>query len=186
MTDSPITAADVAEFLAAADNVIADELGGKVGLHAAKSTVHIEVTPRRATASGSDVGQENAVRFVARVFPVEPATPAAAEPVHLAPEIARELTYLSPGENHEGWTVVDKEEDGHTRWESHHSLIIRNEAGEHFQGHYRKGLTEYQDTKPWEYEKTARFDPVVRRPRVVQVFDWVTPAKDAGATLTGS
>ncbi|MFC4014693.1 hypothetical protein ACFOY2_46235 [Nonomuraea purpurea] len=70
----------------------------------------------------------------------------------------------------------------HTRWESHHSLIIRNEAGEHFQGHYRQGLTEYQDTKPWEYEKTARFDPVVRRARVVRVHDWVTPAKNAAAS----
>ncbi|MEU4510144.1 hypothetical protein AB0G05_11650 [Nonomuraea wenchangensis] len=30
-------------------------------------------------------------------------------------------------------------------------------------GPYRKDLTEYRDTKPWEHEKAARFDPVERR-----------------------
>ncbi|TMR10083.1 hypothetical protein ETD86_40885 [Nonomuraea turkmeniaca] len=183
---SDLTTETVATFLAADNNVVTDELDGRVGLYATGNTIHIEVAPRRAAASGPEGGEENAVRFEAHVFPVEPALPAATEPVHLDPATARELTYLSPGEDLDGWTVVKSEEHGHTRWNSHHTLIIRNDAGEHFAGHYRKGLTENQDTKPWEGERTARFDPVVSRARVAQVHNWVTPAKRTGPAPAAS
>ncbi|MFG6197703.1 hypothetical protein [Nonomuraea sp. JJY05] len=174
---SDLTAEAIADFLAAADNTLADELDAKVGLYATGHTLHIEVTPRQSS---------NAVRFAARVFPVEPAPPVAAEPVRLDAETARELTYLEPGDDYEGWTLVLIKEQGSTRWASSHSIVIRNEAGEHFASHFRTGLTEQQETRPWEGLKVALFKPVARRTRVVQVHDWVAPAENADAAPAAS
>ncbi|MEV8639247.1 hypothetical protein AB0395_47090 [Streptosporangium sp. NPDC051023] len=115
--------------------------------------------------------------FQAHVFQVDPELPIASEPVYLDPDDARELTYERPGEGFDGWTVVANEPIDTTRWKSHHRLVIRNEAGEHFAATYSKGLTEQQEARPWDCEETARFDPVARRIRVVQVHEWVTPAK---------
>lgn len=113
----------------------------------------------------------------------EPPTPVAAGPVDLDAQVARELAYLSEGVSDGGWTVVENEQFGSGRWESHHTLVIRNAAGEHFRSTYSRGLTEYQDTGPWEGEKSARFDPVERRVKVVQVVEWIAaqPAQTGDA-----
>jgi len=121
----------------------------------------LELVQARAKMAGDDDGQED--------------QPVAAEPVVLDRMDARELAYTSVGESYAGWTVVANEEVDHGRWESHHRLIVRNEAGEHFAAWYSKGLTEYQDTRPWEYETEARFEPVQRRVKVVEQVEWVKP-----------
>ncbi|MFF4779430.1 hypothetical protein ACFY05_42105 [Microtetraspora fusca] len=91
--------------------------------------------------------------------------------------LARELAYSNLGDTIDGWTVVENEQTDARRWVSVHSLVIRNEAGEHYAGWYSRGLTEYQDTRPWEDETVARFDPVVPRTRLVEVTEYVPADK---------
>lgn len=96
-----------------------------------------------------------------------------AKGVVLEAELARELTWTGIGKTLEGWTIVSNTEEGHSRWESIHTLVIRNEAGECFAADYRQGLTESQDTKPWEYEKTATFKQVLPKTETVEVVSYV-------------
>lgn len=120
----------------------------------------LKLVQARAKMAGDDDGEEPAV---------------AAEPVVLDRHTARQLAYTSVGKTFNEWTVVANEEGDHGRWESHHRLVIRNEAGEHFAAWYSKGLTEYQDTRPWEEESEAVFEPVQRRVKVVEQVEWVKP-----------
>jgi hypothetical protein len=140
------------------------------------NVVHIGITP-----TDEDGERCEKVRFEAHVFAVEPPGPVAAGPVELPAEVARELAYEKAGRTFEGWTVVENEQTGSDRWMSHYDLVIRNADGEHFSAWYQKGLTEYQDVRPWEGEKTARFEPVERRMRVVRVVEWVPPAVGGAA-----
>lgn len=93
--------------------------------------------------------------------------------VILDAETARELAYGEAGDEHEGWTVVENEEIDHSRWESIHTLVIKNEDGEYYSADYRQGLTESQDTRPWEYEKTVTFDQVVPATKTIEVTEYV-------------
>lgn len=114
---------------------------------------------------------EEAAELIARIEAREPAAcPVASEPVTLTVELARELAYSDSGDTIDGWTVVAKEYLESRRWESLHWLVIRNEAGQHFADTYRLGLTERQDTGPYEYETTATFTPVA--PTVKVVTEW--------------
>lgn len=124
------------------------------------------------------------VHFEAHVFKVEPSPPVASEPVELTVEDARDLAFVDVGDGFDGWTVVDHRQTGSSRWRSSHRLVIRNEAGEHFAAYYRKGLTENQHEAPWEYDKVARFEPVERRVRVVQSYEWATPAAQVEQSST--
>ncbi|MEV4179893.1 hypothetical protein AB0J28_00420 [Streptosporangium canum] len=114
------------------------------------------------------------MNFQAHVFQVPPAPPIAAEGVKIDADIARKLAYTSIGKTFEGWTVVEREDIDTTRWESHHWMVIRNEAGEHYGATYSKGLTEYQDTRPWQDDTIALFESVSRQTTVVQVHSWLT------------
>lgn len=97
-----------------------------------------------------------------------------AKGVVLETELARELAYVGVGETSDGWTVVSNEETDHGRWASIHTLVIKNESGEFFTADYSRGLTEYQDTKPWEYEETATFTQVFPETKTVEVTDYVS------------
>lgn len=119
---------------------------------------------------------DEAAELIARIEAREPAAcPVAAEPVELPAELARELAYGDPGDSTEGWTVVTNDYIDKSRWESIHRLVIRNEAGEHFSDTYRRGLTEYQDSGPYESQSTATFTPVVPQHKVVT--EWKTAPK---------
>jgi|SRR5690606_15576307 len=100
-----------------------------------------------------------------------------AKGVVLDVETARELAWTSaePGVPNEveGWTVVSNEQIDRARWESIHSLVIRNEAGEHYAATYRRGLTENQDTKPFEYDETVTFAQVFPKTETVEVVSYV-------------
>lgn len=97
-----------------------------------------------------------------------------AKSVALGAEDARELAYGEAGDEHEGWTVVSNEEIDHARWESIHELVIESEYGDYFSATYRRGLTESQDTRPWEYEKTVTFDQVVPVTKTIEVVEYVS------------
>lgn len=106
--------------------------------------------------------------------------PVADAPVELPVDVARELTYLDIGASFDGWTVVANEEQGHGRWVSHHRLVIRNEAGEHFAADYSQGLTEYQGIRPWDEQATVVFHPVRPRTQVVRMVQWEPPEQGEG------
>lgn len=119
---------------------------------------------------------EEAAELIARIEAREPgACPVASEPVELPAALARELAYEDAGSTIDGWTVVANEYIEKQRWESLHWLVIRNEAGEHFADTYRKGLTESQDTGPYENETKAKFTPVV--PTVKVSTEWKAAPK---------
>lgn len=166
---SEITPDHVAEILTSGDNDYDEVLEGCTGLSASGNVVHIKWTPANEVGQ---VDEESATRFEAHVFQVEPEPPVAAEPVVLSAEDARELSYCDVEEGFDGWTVVANERRDHTRWMSHHRLVIRNEAGEHFAASYRRSLTEQQECQPWEDREMARFNPVARRAKVVRVYEW--------------
>lgn len=109
----------------------------------------------------------------------ETAAPVADRPATLPAEDARELAYLGVGQGFDGWTVVADDEVDHSRWESHHQLVIRDADGRHYAAPYSQGLTEYQDTRPWEDQKTVTFHPVAPRSKVVHVVEWVAPEQSA-------
>lgn len=96
-----------------------------------------------------------------------------AKGVVLEAEDARELACGEAGDEHEGWTVVSNEEIDHARWESIHELVIESEIGEYFSANYSQGLTESQETKPWEYEKTVTFTQVFPKVETVEVTQYV-------------
>lgn len=168
---TPPTPENVADMLTAGDNDYDDGADWWPSLTADRNVVYVGITP---------VGQDYETKlpkvlFEAHVFAVEPPTPVAGEPVELSAELARELADSDVGDAVEGWTVVVNEYVEKQRWESVHRMIIRNEAGEHYLDTYTRGLTERQDTRPWEYEGVASFEPVECRARVVRSLEWVTP-----------
>ena len=107
------------------------------------------------------------------------------ESITLSAEDARELVYNGVGEAFDGWTVVAIEEGEASRWVQSMRLIVRRDSdGQLFAGHFRKGLTEQQETEPWDGRQTATFQPVERRTRMVEIVEYVTSAP-AGRDQTG-
>ena len=172
---TPPTPENVAEMLTSGDNDYHDGNDWWPSLSRDGNVVRIGIEP---------VGQDYEtklpeVHFQALVVEAPSVSTATANVVLDVPT-ARELAYSDPGDSIDGWTVVAKEEIDHSRWESIHQLVIRNEAGEHFSDTFRCGLTERQDTGPYEYETKATFTPVV--PKFKVVTEWVS-AKAAQTAL---
>jgi hypothetical protein len=141
-------------------------------------TVELDYGSWRCTCGGG-------CDHIAAVKPLagqETAAPVADGPVTLDVEEAIDvLDHQGIEGGFNGWTVVADDEVDHGRWESHHRLVIRNERGEHFAANYRQGLTEHQDTGPWEDEETVTFHPVAPRTRLARVTEWGTPEQSGGA-----
>lgn len=98
------------------------------------------------------------------------------ESITLPVELARELTQLSVGDTSQGWTVVAIEEGEARRWVRGMRLIVSHDSdGLPYEAYYDEGLTEYQETRPWEDEGEAKFEPVERRTRTVEIVEYVTP-----------
>ncbi|MEU6725572.1 hypothetical protein ABZ917_17845 [Nonomuraea wenchangensis] len=169
---SDITPAHVAEFLAGARDYFEDVAQPYTRVDG--NSVHVKVVPDNGEA---------ATIFRALVVEV-PVYAVAAAPVTLPAETARQLAYGYAGDDIDDWTVVVNEYTGRTRWSSTHHLVIRNEAGEHFADTYRRGLSESQETRPYEDVSTATFTPVV--PEIKVATEWVTPkaaqAEQGGAS----
>ncbi len=127
VAETPPTPENVAEFLTRGDNDYHDGNLWKPSIGSAGSVVHIKIVP-----DAEDGTELDPVHFEAHVFAVEPAPACADASVHLDPAVARELTYIGVGYDYEGWTVVDDIEGEHRRWAAGHTLVIRNEQGQHF------------------------------------------------------
>ena len=81
----------------------------------------------------------------------------------MSAEDARELTY---GGNFsaEGLTVESDEQTGTCRWESIHQIVVKDRDGKFWAATYRRGLTEYQDSRPFEDGAEVAFREVEKVP----------------------
>jgi hypothetical protein len=180
---TPPTPKNVAEMLTETDNDFHDGNNWKPGLYAEGNVVHIRITPY-SEPDEDDLDDEavklDDVHFCAVVAPV-PAHAVAGKPVKLPADLACELAYGNPGDDMEGWTVVANDYIDKTRWTSTHRLVIRNEQGEHFMDTYRRGLTESQETSPYENEAQATFTPVAPSFKVVTTWKAAKSEQGGGA-----
>ena len=95
-------------------------------------------------------------------------------------DLARELVD-EPGWTLDGWTVAANERVSASRWVSRHRLVIHDGEGNHYAADYRQGLSETQETRPWEDDDTVTFHRVERRTRMVEVVDYLPARQDGDA-----
>lgn len=58
-----------------------------------------------------------------------------------------------------------------SRWSEHHTIIFKAEDdGLLYEAWYSKGLTEYQDESPWEYDETVTATRVEKRKVLVYKY----------------
>jgi hypothetical protein len=89
--------------------------------------------------------------------------------VKIPAQVARELASCDPPARHEGFTVVENRDHDELRWEMVMELVVRDATGDLYRAFYRRGLTENQDMRPFEYEgDEIDFKPVRRR--VVETY----------------
>jgi hypothetical protein len=63
-----------------------------------------------------------------------------------------------------GLTVEFNEQVDSGRWESIHQLVIKDREGRYWEAHYTRGLTEYQESKPFEGHALVEFREVEKVP----------------------
>ncbi len=70
--------------------------------------------------------------------------------------------------------VVDEQTDS-GRWESYHDLVFKYHAnGNYYRTHYSQGLTESQDSRPFEYEPDEiECQKVFKEVKMVEVVNYV-------------
>lgn len=107
----------------------------------------------------------------------EPATPT------IDPEIAEELYESDDGDQVGDWIRVADVEGDARRWMQTHTLVIRDDAGQHYGIRYQRGLTEEQpDEFPWGDRWNKPAEPIAMTrlyPHVVTVVKYRTrPAKE--------
>lgn len=91
--------------------------------------------------------------------------------IELPAEDAREFAYNDKGNAWQGLRVEENRQIDEGRWCSVHELILeKTETGELFCSTYERGLTECQDTRPFEDEPTVRFMRCTKVP--VEAFEY--------------
>ena len=80
-----------------------------------------------------------------------------------------EMLDILRGDHDDAELVKDKIYDT-TRWSELHEIIFKY-RDKHYSATYSKGLTEYQDEYPWDYEPEVKCTEVVRKEVVVK--KWV-------------
>lgn len=68
----------------------------------------------------------------------------------LSREVAKEFIYSKTSPDALGLEREAIVDEGSGRWESHHSLILKDSAGRFWAASYSQGLTESQDSYPFE------------------------------------
>lgn len=81
----------------------------------------------------------------------------------LTAEQAREFL-CGGGDPDLGLEVESNEHTGEGRWTSYHFLVLKDKAGRFWATTYEQGLTEYQDTRPFEDESEVTFEEVEKVP----------------------
>ena len=81
----------------------------------------------------------------------------------LTGEQARDLVY-DEADPALGLEVEFNEQTGSGRWMSHHRLIVKDKDGRFWAVPYQQGLTESQDSKPFEDQAEVEFREVEKVP----------------------
>ncbi len=81
----------------------------------------------------------------------------------LSAEDARELTYGGDFSDM-GLTIECQRQIDKSRWESIHELVVRDSDGKFWRTTYRRGLTEMQESRPFEDETEVVFVLVEKVP----------------------
>lgn len=106
------------------------------------------------------------------------------DPITLPASDARQLVYSGPGGTLDRWTVAAITNDDSGQWTSYHRLVIRDADGRHYAAGFERGLTEYQDTAPFEYDKEVKFRPVYPAVCMVEVTEWADQPPTPAAEFT--
>ena len=75
-----------------------------------------------------------------------------------------------------GLTVELNEQIDSRRWVSVHRLVIRDKDGKFWAATYDQGLTEYQDSRPFEDQAEVEFCEVEKLPVTSYEYQLITPA----------
>lgn len=100
------------------------------------------------------------------------------EPLKVSAGDARELAHMRPGQGFDGMAVVLNEQVGSRRWVSEHHLVISTGNGDdirYWGAGYDQGLTENQETRPFDDVDMVDFYPQVRREVVRYVYEDAKP-----------
>ena len=77
-------------------------------------------------------------------------------PLTMSARDARKLVYGGDFSDM-GLEVVSNEQIGSSRWESIHEVVVRDSESNFWMTGYRQGLTEYQDSRPFEDDSEVTF-----------------------------
>lgn len=89
------------------------------------------------------------------------------EKITFSAEVARELEWGSDP----NFEVVEDVLYDTSRWSTHHRLTIKRKSdGKFFQSTYRRGATEMQDEKPFEYSEPV-FNEVFRVEKTIISYE---------------
>jgi hypothetical protein len=86
-------------------------------------------------------------------------------------ELANNLRWADPKIDVEGYIKIEDNWIEDRRWVQARELIIRDSEMKYWRSCYEIGLTEYQDTEPWEDSDKAEFRQVVQRAVVTFVYE---------------
>lgn len=101
-----------------------------------------------------------------------------AEPIYLSEELARDLAYVIGPGSLDGFTVEANRATGDSgRWMEYWELVIQpiDRTGplhNCYRATYETGLTEYQQTRPFEGRGQVVFRPVRRTERQITVVEY--------------
>lgn len=94
--------------------------------------------------------------------------------ITLGREEAREMLWLDLGTVVGGYEVTENRQVEERRWVSVHEFVIRQlSTGRFYRTFYERGLTEYQDTEPfdeWACPDGVVFTSVVQEPVTAYVY----------------
>lgn len=77
----------------------------------------------------------------------------------------------------DGVEVISDDISDTSRWSEHHTLIFRApDDGKVYEVWYSKGLTEYQDESPWEYDSEVEGTEMVKKTVTIEKY---VPVEDA-------
>ena len=72
-----------------------------------------------------------------------------------------------------GQRVVEDNIIDHTRWSVIHKVVFHWTDDKYYSTTYRVGATESQDEQPWEYENEVECEEVVKKEKVIEVWEKV-------------
>jgi hypothetical protein len=95
--------------------------------------------------------------------------------ITLSREQAQEMAWLDRGDTAGGYVIAENRQVEERRWVSVHELVIRQvSTGSFYRAFYERGLTEYQDTEPfdkWSHPDGVTFTRVTQKPVTAYVYE---------------